>query len=89
MMPLLIWGGSLTRNECGQGEEAEMIMRSWSGRATAAGADSYVAYFRETSGTEGHGPRLRRPRASRDQCQAVYVFRRRYVDTLPVNGLPR
>jgi heme-degrading monooxygenase HmoA len=25
-----------------------MIMRSWSGHATAAGADSYVAYFRGT-----------------------------------------
>jgi hypothetical protein len=25
-----------------------MVMRSWSGHATAAGADSYVAYFRET-----------------------------------------
>jgi len=46
-MGIVIGGGAAMRSPVsGSGEEAEMIVRTWSGHTTASGGQRYVAYFR-------------------------------------------
>jgi heme-degrading monooxygenase HmoA len=55
-----------------------VILRSWSGRATAAGADAYVAYVRGTllprlQGIEGHRGALVATRRSGDEVTVTVL----------------
>jgi heme-degrading monooxygenase HmoA len=55
-----------------------MIARSWSARATATGADAYIAYFRGTllhklQGIDGHRGALLLARSAGDDVQVTVL----------------